>query len=841
MLEQIVRKFTQKDVKKLTAQKPDEDFLPYVCHYDPNTILTKNGELLQIIRITGLSSQDPESNIISLRDALRDAIYDNVKDNHFAFWFHTIRRKKNINPEGFYQDYISSLVSHKYDEYYDWQHNFVNELYITIISEGLESSISDFKGFIKTFSYKNIQQNHRNHLQASHQKLSQLSEKILADIEGYGAKILGIKDWQGVLYSEPMRFFGKIVNLHEDRYPLSVNDISNDLANYKIAFGDREIEVSGNGNKNFATVLTIKEYHEVSTQSLDKILQLPFEFIITQSFDFFFNKKDLQDHLFQNRVLTISNDDYFKQVSGMDNFMESDTQSATDYGKLQNSIMIIAGNRKDLEKDIGLIVEKFNSLGFVLVREDIFLEHCFWAQLPGNFSFLRRQKIIKTLRIAGFAALHSFPLGNFAANHWGQAVATLRTVLQTPYFFNFHNEDCGHTLIFGPKSSGKTLITNFLLLMARKFHNQIFYFDYKKSAKCFVKSLSGKYYKLTSDIEDENCLELNPLLLENKEENVIFLEKWLRQLVLFLKGDISPEEFASAKNIIREVLQSKPESFLNLFDALNNKNTKNIYEKLKIWGSGKLGYVFGSKDEINFRDKIIGFDFDEVIEKKPIVIPTIFYILHKIEQSLDGNPAIIVFERTREYLENQIFAQELDSILKRLQEKNCMVIFNIQDGQSLEKSAIVPIIMKNVATELYAGNKNAEEFYQNIFKLSADEFEIIKLLEQKSHDYLLKHANNSLIIDFDLSFLEDLTSIFSGDEIAIAALEEILKTNKDIDVEDWIVEVSDIVKQFKEQQREEFVAEQKKQIEEERQRRLKEEILTVENKESQEDQQNEEE
>ena len=70
------------------------------------------------------------------------------------------------------------------------------------------------------------------------------------------------------------------------------------MANHKIAFGDREIEVSGKGNKNFATVLTIKEYHEVSTQSLDKILQLPFEFIITQSFDFFFHKKDLQFKLF---------------------------------------------------------------------------------------------------------------------------------------------------------------------------------------------------------------------------------------------------------------------------------------------------------------------------------------------------------------------------------------------------------------------------------------------------------------------------------------------------------------------------------------------------------------
>ena len=70
-------------------------------------------------------------------------------------------------------------------------------------------------------------------------------------------------------------------------------------------------------------------------------------------------------------------------------------------------------------------------------HEDIFLEHCFWSQLPGNFSFLRRQKIINTGRIAGFASLHSFPSGSISGNHWGSAICALKTVLNTPFFFNF--------------------------------------------------------------------------------------------------------------------------------------------------------------------------------------------------------------------------------------------------------------------------------------------------------------------------------------------------------------------------------------------------------------------
>ena len=88
LLEQILKHTVNKGPRTITAKKPDEDFIPYVCHYDENTILTKNGELLQVIKITGFSDQAISADIISLRDALRDAIYDNVNDSKFSFWFH---------------------------------------------------------------------------------------------------------------------------------------------------------------------------------------------------------------------------------------------------------------------------------------------------------------------------------------------------------------------------------------------------------------------------------------------------------------------------------------------------------------------------------------------------------------------------------------------------------------------------------------------------------------------------------------------------------------------------------------------------------------------------------
>ena len=261
LIESIIKKVITKSSKKLVATKPDEDFFPYVCHYDPSTILTKNGELLQIIRITGFSGESSSSDLITLRDTLRDSIAENIKESKFALWFHTIRRKKNIVPKGEYSDFLSERIHQDWVKKNKWDEQYVNELYITIITEGFDTSIQNMHAFSRSFSRKATFGLHTKFLAESFKSLSRVSLSILADIEDYGAKLLNISEWDGVLYSEPMRFFGKIANLYEDRYPLAANDISNDLATHKIAFGNRELEVSGPNNKNILDEIVSNNLH----------------------------------------------------------------------------------------------------------------------------------------------------------------------------------------------------------------------------------------------------------------------------------------------------------------------------------------------------------------------------------------------------------------------------------------------------------------------------------------------------------------------------------------------------------------------------------------------------
>ena len=78
-----------KNDNKISFKIPSEDFIPFVCHYDEETILTKNGELMKTIRITGFS-QDSTSDLDSVREVVRKSIINEIGNNiHFSFWFHT--------------------------------------------------------------------------------------------------------------------------------------------------------------------------------------------------------------------------------------------------------------------------------------------------------------------------------------------------------------------------------------------------------------------------------------------------------------------------------------------------------------------------------------------------------------------------------------------------------------------------------------------------------------------------------------------------------------------------------------------------------------------------------
>ena len=783
LLEFGVKYFSNKNSNKtLLANSPDEDFIPYVIHYDKKTILTKNGELMQIIRISGFSNTSVYAELVPLREAVRESIRENIKQTNFALWFNTIRRKKNISPEGEFNDYFSSKVNQTWEEVNNLQNDYVNELYITVIIEGFDTSISNFKSLAGSFSKRSTRKIHENFLKKSSESLTNVTSGILSSISDYGAKILEIKEWQGVLYSEQMRFLGKICNLQEKYYPLSALDISTELSANKIAFGNNEVEVTSGKDKNFSAIISLKEYSEIPIELLDKVLQMPFEFIISQSFDFSYRESELEFAKHQDKMLRISNDQVFRDVSGFTNFFEAVNGTATDYGKLQTTFMIVSKTREELDKDVKLIAEQFQALGMVIVREDCFMEDCFWSQLPANFRFLKRQKIINSYRTAGFASLYSFASGAISGTFWGPAVTTFKTITNTPYFFRFHDGDQGHSMFFGKKSSGKTVLLNFILAQARRFKNKIYYFDFDNKAKNFINMLGGFYYDLSySDPEEKNCLKINILALNTNPNFRKFLNEFFYSLIFRFKSEIPDVEIQNIPKIVDKILVNKCDKLAEAIKLFDNDETKKIYEILKFWLDSELVKIFDYDREINWSDRTMGFDLSEYGDKDFILVPILYYLLYKIENMMDGeSPSIIVFKDADKLFGNEIFTDKIVHLLDRLRQKNCVAIFCFDsESCSEDNKNLLTLISQKVSSKFILSDFNVSYDIKKSLKLKDEELRLINYFKNEDRKFLLKFGDDSMVANFDLSNYKPLTRLLSSSFEDIAIMEEIFNHSKE--------------------------------------------------------------
>ncbi|MCB2081601.1 MAG: hypothetical protein KDD76_03120, partial [Rickettsiales bacterium] len=221
---------SQRTANEVMSESEVEEFLPYTCHYDPHTLLTKNGELVQVIKLTGFNFESIASanqERLPVRTAIRKAIAEAIQVPEYAIWLHTVRRRTNLAPTGNHKDTFSKMLNQAWVERHDWTHKYMNELYITVIIQGTSLALSEPKNFLRSLAVWKERRYHTQFLENSCAKLTEAVDILLENLRPFGARRLStIKGRDGIYYSEPMQFFCKIINLEEEPFPMALQDLS---------------------------------------------------------------------------------------------------------------------------------------------------------------------------------------------------------------------------------------------------------------------------------------------------------------------------------------------------------------------------------------------------------------------------------------------------------------------------------------------------------------------------------------------------------------------------------------------------------------------------------------
>lgn len=748
-----------------------DNFIPYKCHWNRNTILTKSNELLQVIKMDGYSFETADDDDLDIRKNMRNLLFKNMASGSITLYFHTIRHRKpimhireeygdEVRSRNF-MNYLNRAWARKYSE----KESFFNELYVSILYKEDTAGAAILEHLYKKLKHGLDKSAWEVDMREMSENLDEMSSRVLNTFKDYGARTLEVVSEEDGDYCEILEFLGTLVNCGKSQ-PMRVprTDIGKYIPTHRLFFGSKLLEARGPQGYRYAGIISIREYGPSTYAGMfDKFLQTPYEFVMTQSFVFANRTVAIGKMQLQQDRMIQAEDKAVSQIKEISYALDMAMSGEIGFGEHHFSILPIDRDLKQLENTLSMAAVELSNCGIQPVRETVNLEPSYWGQLPGNISFIVRKATINTLNLACFASMHNYPRGKEQGNHWGEYVTVLDTTSGTPFYFSFHVRDVGHTLIIGPTGAGKTVLMNFLCAQAQKFKPRMFFFDKDRGAEIFIRALGGVY----TVIDPGGGCGFNPFQLEPTSENKTFLLELLKLLVTTNGETLNAEDLKALSQAIEGnyKLNKEDRRLSNIVPFLGIDGPGTLAGRIAMWHSkGSHARIFDNpEDSIDLKKaRIFGFEMAELL-KDPISLgPVLLYVFHRINISLDGYQTMIVLDEAWALIDNAVFAPKIKDWLKVLRKLNTFVIFATQSVEDAAKSKISDTLIQQTATQIFLPNLKATNVYKSAFMLSHREYMLIKTTDPSSRFFLVKQGVNAIVARVDLSGMDNVINVLSG-------------------------------------------------------------------------------
>jgi type IV secretion system protein VirB4 len=746
---------------------PTSDFIPIAGFYDADTLITKNGELLKIIcvraRNNGLVNEEGGDEH-SLRAVLRGALMAHVPNERFAVWVQTRRNKQSIGEKGVPSAPFAARVASAWSEQHHFSHIYSNVCYITVMAQGQAAKLFDGVEFRQYGGIERNRSNRQAHLDQISAELAEVSSSLLAALsQEFKADVLSIRERGNMAYSEQLEWLSELTALRAQPMPITDDDVSKQLYSHELVFGFNAIESRGKGGKRFAAMLTLKHYHDLPTALLDRVLQLPYEMIVTQAFDFLPAKEATAKAREWADIFQMSQNAAVAHATGTIGMLESHTDKPTDYIRQQTMIMVLSDDFATLDSATAHVQESIAKLGLVALREDIRMEEAFWAQVPSNFSFLKRQHAMPFNKAAGLARLNYFPVGALHSK-WGSAVTVFPTVTSTPYLFHLHHGDNGHMAVLDynsfPDSVGHRLL-HFILSEASRLAARIVIIDRDQVSRLWVQHMGGNYQVLGG----ESGIKINPFALEDDKRNRGFMSAWIAHVLEVNTEDA--EARAAIRTAVEAVFATVAPTQRRLDDVVLQlqANAPMLAKALQtfIQSPAIAKTLTHGEDGLELQSSFVGVDISGLLSDR--VAQALFpYVLHKLVASLDGQPTIVVFREAFELLDNPFVAPRLASLLEMLKEQNVAAIFHTRHVEAITRYSVTSVILEQVASALYVPDDIEVDHLPQVCGLPPAQNESLGRMQRQNGEFLIRHGNEFIPASFQLQADVSILDVLSGDE-----------------------------------------------------------------------------
>jgi type IV secretion system protein VirB4 len=774
--------------------------IPYTAHVAPTLVKTAFGDYLQVFRLGGASFETSDDAALNNWHERLNVLWRNVASPCVALWTQVIRRRSGIftpaeeagphQPSG---HSFSRALHAKYRSRLANETLMINEVYLAVVYRPTSGAATGLASKILARAQRDGPQ--REFADAA-DACEKLAQTLTASLARYEPELLGTYRSGKIWCSSLLEYLGILINGEWQRMQLPNGPINHALATTRLLFGTEAVEYRSPAASRVGAFLGVKEYPTPSVVGmLNRLLSVPFAFVLTQSFTFL--TKATGQALLQRQYNRMANAGDFavSQAAELKDALDALTSNEFVMGDHHLSLQVLAdveepydaasgdGRLKPLNDNVASARSVLADTGMLVAREDLALEAAFWAQLPGNFPVRPRKAPITSRNFAAMAPFHNYPTGRATGNHWGEALSLFVTSARSPYHFSLHasdpngsdggsRKDTGHTLICGPTGSGKTVFIGFLIAMLDRQGATQVVFDKDRGLEILVRALGGEYLPLKNGVPTG----FNPLQLPITPSNVEFLKSWL----LLLSAGPSQSRRAGAvrettdlDQALRGTLALEPAArrLSRLVEFLDPTDPEGLHARLARWCEGCRGeyaWVFdNARDTVVSRlagHSVIGFDVTEFLDHSLTRSPITLYLFHLVRQLLDGRRLVCWMDEFWRLLADSAFENFAKDGPKTWRKLNGVMCLATQSPSDVLDSPISRTLVEQTPTKVFFPSADADhrEYTQGL-GLTEREFKLVRdQLEAGSRMFLVKQSHHSVVCQLDLKGYDAELAVISG-------------------------------------------------------------------------------
>lgn len=399
------------------------------------------------------------------------------------------------------------------------------------------------------------------------------------------------------------------------------------------------------------------------------------------------------------------------------------------FGECSLTLVVFNEDARALERTVAETVKVMAAHDGTMIEETYNLINAWLSIVPGNSAHnLRRLSLLET-NCADLSFLFTLDRGNPVSTHLGrEALAIFETRHQTPYHFNLHAQDVGHTLVLGATGSGKSFLLNFLVMHAQKYEPLTVIFDLGHSYRKLATLLQGSYLELGPRQPD---LTINPFALEPTPENLHFLHAFTRVLLEgtdgYRLGDAEDRELYEAVENLYVLDASQRRLF-----TLANLLPRALSGRLAKWiEGGRYADLFDHLDDTFSVQRFQVFDFEGMRAYPALLEPLLFYVLHRVTARIDdpsesGTLKVCVMDEAWRFIQHETLRAYVQEALKTWRKRNAAMLLATQTIDDFASADLLRTVIESCPTKLLLANPALDRtHYTELFQLNEKELDLL--------------------------------------------------------------------------------------------------------------------